>query len=58
MRLYFLKKCKSPLIVYYAFILTKIKKFCFKRKIKIEKKKHKNFFKSKKIYHDFFSYHA
>ena len=58
MRILFLKKCNAPLAVYYIYFLTKLRNFFFKRKIKYEKRKHKDFLKNKIISIDFFSPHA
>ena len=58
MRILFLKKCKAPLIIYYAYFFTKLRNFFFKKKIKYEKRKHIDFLRDKNITNDFFSSHA
>lgn len=58
MRVLFLKKCDAPLNVFYGYFFTKLRNFIFKKKIKYEKRKHKDFLKDKHITIDFFSSHA
>jgi len=58
MRFIFLKKNKAQFFVYFIYIWTKIKNIFLKKKIKREKRLHKNFLKDKKITIDFFSSHA
>jgi len=54
----FLYKCKSSLLVIYIFLETKIKNIFIKSKIKYEKKKHKIFLSKKIISNDYFSANA
>ena len=58
MRVLFLKKCDAPLNVFCGYFFTKLRNFIFKKKIKYEKRKHKDFLKDKHITIDFFSSHA
>lgn len=58
MKLFFLKKCKAPLVVYFTYLQTKIRNIFFRNRIKYEKRKHKEFLKDKNITHDFFSSNA
>jgi len=54
----FLYKCKSSLLVIYIFLKAKIKNIFIKSKIKYEKKKHKIFLSKKIISNDYFSANA
>ena len=54
----FLYKCKSSLLVIYIFLETKIKNIFIKSKIKYEKKKHKIFLSKKIISNEYFSANA
>ena len=58
MRILFLKKCNAPFTVYYVYFFTKLRNLFFKRGIKYEKRKHKDYLKDKHISIDFFSSHA
>jgi len=37
MRILFLKKCKAPLIIYYAYFFTKLRNFFLKKKLSMKK---------------------
>ena len=57
-KILFLKKSNASLKVIFSFTKTKIINFILKKKIKKFKNDNKNFLKSKKIIHDYFSAHT
>ena len=58
LKVYFLYKSKTSLLVIYIFLATKIKNIFIRSKIKYKKKKHKIILSKKIISNDYFSSHA
>lgn len=57
-KILFLHKSNSSFIIFYKFLITKLKNIYFKKQIKVQKKKHVEFLKKKILTHDYFSSHA